>query len=73
MAKALFKIEPLDCVGCAKKIENQVKELDGIESVRVFPQLGKIRTTFDNQKVTIHQIEKAILLTGHSIHSKVSK
>ena len=72
MAKALFKIEPLDCVGCAKKIENQVNELEGIESVRVFPQLGKIRTTFDNKKVTIHQIEKAILLTGHSIHSKVS-
>lgn len=72
MAKVLFEIDPLDCAGCAKKIENHVNELKGVESVKVFPQLGKIRTIFDNKKITIHQIEKAILLTGHSVNSKVT-
>lgn len=72
MAKVLFEIDPLDCVGCAQKLENQVNELNGIESIKVFPQLGKIRATFDNKKVTIHQIEEMILLTGHPVNSKVT-
>ncbi|MEK6189987.1 MAG: heavy-metal-associated domain-containing protein, partial [Carnobacterium alterfunditum] len=65
MTKVLFQIDPLDCTGCAKKIKNQVNELNGIESAKVFPQLGKIRTTLDNNKVTIQQIEAAILQTGY--------
>lgn len=72
MAKVLFEIDPLDCAGCAQKLENQVNELNGIESIKVFPQLGKIRATFDNKKVTIHQIEEMILLTGHPVNSKVT-
>jgi len=72
MTKVLFQIDPLDCAGCAKKIENQVNELNGIESVKVFPQLGKIRTTFDNKKVTIQQIEAAILQAGYPVHSKAT-
>lgn len=72
MTKALFRIDPLDCAGCAQKIKNQVHALKGIESVNVFPQLGKIRTTFDNKKVTIQQIEEAILLTGYPVYSKIT-
>ncbi|WP_373471320.1 heavy-metal-associated domain-containing protein [Carnobacterium alterfunditum] len=72
MTKVLFQIDPLDCTGCAKKIENQVNELNGIESVKVFPQLGKIRMTFDNKKVTIQQIEAAILQAGYPVHSKAT-
>lgn len=72
MTKILFQIDTLDCTGCAKKIENQVNELNGIESVKVFPQLGKIRTTFDNKKVTIQQIEEAILQAGYSVYSKAT-
>lgn len=72
MTKVLFQIDRLDCVGCVQKIENQIKELNGIETVIVFPQLGKIRALFDNKKVTIYQIEEAILLTGHPVYSTVT-
>ena len=72
MTKVLFQIDPLDCAGCAQKIENQVNELNGIESVKVFPQHGKIRASFDNKKVTIHQLEEAIRLTGHPVYSTVT-
>lgn len=72
MTKVLFQIYPLDCAGCAQKIESQVNELNGIETVIIFPQLGKIRVIFDNKKVTIYQIEEAILLTGHPVYSTIT-
>lgn len=70
MTKILFQIDSLDCAGCAKKIENKVNELKGIESIKVFPQLGKIRIAFDSSKLTNQQIEETILLVGYQVYSK---
>lgn len=33
--KAKYKIEGLDCVNCAAKIEEAISKLDGVNSVRV--------------------------------------
>ena len=72
MGKVLFQIAPLDCSGCAKKIENLVNELKGIESVNVFPRLGKIRIVFDGDKMTTQQIEETISLIKCPTYSKTT-
>jgi copper chaperone CopZ len=72
MTKILFQIDSLDCAGCAKKIENKVSELKGIESIKVFPQLGKIRIVFDSNTLTSQQIEETILLVGYPVYSKIT-
>ena len=33
--KKVFKLEDLDCANCAKKMENAINEIDGVESATV--------------------------------------
>ena len=42
--KKVFKLEDLDCANCAKKMENAINEIDGVESATV---------SFISQKLTI--------------------
>ena len=42
--KKVFKLEDLDCANCAKKMENAINEIDGVESATV---------SFTSQKLTI--------------------
>ncbi|MDN6626398.1 MAG: heavy-metal-associated domain-containing protein [Pisciglobus halotolerans] len=72
MEKVLFQIGFLECVGCARKIENKVSELKGIEAIKVFPKLGKIRIVFDSNQVTSQQIEATILLVGYPVYKKIT-
>lgn len=42
--KKVFKLQDLDCANCAKKMENAINKLDGVESATV---------NFISQKLTI--------------------
>ena len=42
---------------CAK-IEGQLKGQVGVTNVKVFPRLRKIRTEFDETKISIDQMEE---------------
>ena len=33
--KKIFKLEDLDCANCANKIEEKIKEIEGVENVSV--------------------------------------
>lgn len=69
MTKAIFQVGPFECAGCAKKIEGQLKDLVGVTNVKVFPQLSKIRTEFDDTKISINQIEKVLRNWGYPIQA----
>ena len=53
--------------GCARKVEEQLKGQVGVTNVKVFPQLSKIRTEFDETKISINQIEKNLRNWGYPI------
>ena len=55
MTKAIFQVGPFECAGCARKIEGQLKGQVGVTKVKVFPQLRKIRTEFDETKISINR------------------
>ncbi|NMA68972.1 MAG: heavy-metal-associated domain-containing protein [Desulfitobacterium sp.] len=60
MDKAIFQIAPLSCPGCGKGIEDSLLSHEGIQSVRIFPGLGKIRIEYDKRQIDYKQLQEII-------------
>ena len=74
MSKAVITLEPLGCPSCLKKIESAVRELNGIDhnNVKGVFNASKIRVDFDENMLTVEDVEKAIENLGYPvIKSKV--
>jgi copper chaperone CopZ len=72
MAKGVFQVtlSPFDCAGCFKKIEEQLARMNGIQSVKVFPQLARVRIEFKASEVSLEKLEAAIESLGFPVESK---
>lgn len=69
MQKATIQLEDLVCPSCVQKIENAVRLLDGVEkeSVKVLFNSSKAKLDFDDDKLSIVDIEKAITALGYEV------
>lgn len=69
MKKATIQLETLTCPSCVQKIESAVKSLDGIEkeSVKVLFNSSKARFEFDEAKLSVEDVEKAITALGYEV------
>lgn len=69
MQKATIQLETLTCPSCMQKIENAVKALEGIdkESLNVSFNSSKVKLNFDDEKVSIKDIENAIDKLGYEV------
>ncbi len=69
MKKATIQLETLTCPSCMQKIENGVKSLAGIdkESLNVSFNSSKVKVNFDDEKVSINDIESAITKLGYEV------
>jgi copper chaperone len=69
MKKATIQLETLTCPSCLQKIDKAVKSLAGVdkESVNVMFNSSKVRLNFDEEKVTIDNIENAITALGYEV------
>ncbi|HFI0025953.1 TPA: heavy-metal-associated domain-containing protein [Streptococcus suis] len=69
MQKATIQLETLTCPSCMQKIENGVKSLDGVskESLKVLFNSSKVRVEFDDDKVSIKDIEYVIDKLGYEV------
>lgn len=69
MKKATIQLETLTCPSCLQKIENGVKSLDGVnkESLKVLFNSSKVRVEFDDEIVSMTDIEKAIDKLGYEV------
>ncbi|GAA0490906.1 heavy-metal-associated domain-containing protein [Alkalibacterium sp. m-11] len=69
MQKAMIQLETLTCPSCMQKIENGVKSLDGVskESLKVLFNSSKVRVEFDDEKVSIKDIEHVIDKLGYEV------
>jgi len=69
MQKAVIQLDTLTCPTCALKIESAVKSLNGVEreSVSVMFISSKVKLDFDDTKLTIAEIEKAITVLGYEV------
>ena len=69
MQKATIQLETLTCPSCMQKIENGVKSLDGVskESLKVLFNSSKVRLEFDDERVSIKDIEHVIDKLGYEV------
>lgn len=69
MKKANIQLEPLACPSCLLKIQNALKRLTGVDkkSIKVMYNSSKARLDFDEDLVSITQIEKAITKLGYNV------
>ena len=69
MQKATIQLGTLTCPSCMQKIENGVKSLDGVdkESLTVSFNSSKVKLNFDDEKVSIKDIESAIDKLGYDV------
>ena len=69
MQKATIQLETLTCPSCMQKIENGVKSIDGVDkkSIKVLFNSSKVRVEYDDEKVSIKDIENAIDKLGYEV------
>lgn len=69
MKKAIIQLEPLTCPSCVQKIEGATKSLNGVEkeSVNVLFNSSKAKFDFDDEKISIEEIVKAITVLGYDV------
>lgn len=69
MQSAMIQLETLTCPSCAQKIENATKALNGVEkgSIRVLFNSSKVKFNFDEGKISIEAVEKAIASLGYEV------
>lgn len=69
MKKATIQLEPLVCPSCTQKIEKAVKGLKGvdIDSVKVMFNASKVKLQFDQEQVSIKQVQNSITSLGFEV------
>lgn len=69
MQKATIQLEPLTCPSCVLKIENTVKSLSSVESesVKVLFNSSKVKFNFDEEKLSVGDVERAITALGYEV------
>ncbi len=74
MKSATIQLETLTCPSCSMKIEAALKGLGGVkkDSTQVSFNSSRVKFDFDEDKVSIEEIESAIVKLGYEvIKSKV--
>ncbi|NLM52994.1 MAG: metal-binding protein [Firmicutes bacterium] len=69
MKSATIYLETLTCPSCVQKIESAAKALDGVdaESVKVLFNSSKLKFAFDEGKLAVEDVEKAITALGYEV------
>ncbi|NLP34023.1 MAG: copper-translocating P-type ATPase [Clostridiales bacterium] len=65
MASKSLKIEGMTCAACAKAVERVTKKLDGVEESNVNLATEKLSIEFDEEKVSLEDIQVAIEKAGY--------
>jgi copper chaperone CopZ len=74
MKTATIQLETLTCPSCIQKIEGAMKKLDGVDqdSVNIMFNASRVKANFDDEKVSIDEIENVITRLGYGVEkSKV--
>ena len=69
MKKATIQLEALTCPSCIQKIEGAVSGVDGVDkdSLQVSFNSSRVRFDFDEDKVSIDEVEKVIDKVGYEV------
>jgi Cd2+/Zn2+-exporting ATPase len=64
------RIDGMDCIECAKKIEKAVKDIEGVKQVRVSYTLGKMSLEVEKGKVSVGQLKRLVGILGYKLEKE---
>lgn len=67
MENKTLNVQGMSCGHCVNSIEGNVGELDGVESVKVHLEDGKVDVTFHTDKVNLKEITEVIEEQGYDV------
>lgn len=69
MKKATIQLETLACPSCVQKIEKAITSLNGVDkdSVQILFNASKAKLEFNEESVSIEEIEAAIASMGYEV------
>ncbi|MBJ8053152.1 copper chaperone CopZ [Bacillus cereus] len=67
MEQLTLKVEGMSCGHCVNSIESNVKELNGVEQVKVQLAEGTVEVTIDSSAVTLKDIVAVIEDQGYDV------
>ncbi|RWS44197.1 copper chaperone [Bacillus mycoides] len=67
MEQLTLKVEGMSCGHCVNSIESNVKELNGVEQVKVQLTEGTVKVTIDSSVVTLKDIVAVIEDQGYDV------
>ncbi len=65
MAEAVLTSEKISCGHCKMTVEGAGKSLDGLNAITADPETKKIEVSYDEDKITLEEIRKAIENAGY--------
>ena len=73
--KETFKVDGMSCASCAMRIENNLKKVNGVQSVSVNFSSSSLFIEFDSKDITSEKIIKTVDALGYSLiaEEKVNK
>ncbi|AHA06970.1 MULTISPECIES: copper chaperone CopZ [Bacillus] len=67
MEQLTLKVEGMSCGHCVNSIESSVKELNGVEKVKVQLAEGTVEVTIDSSAITLKDIVAVIEDQGYDV------
>ncbi|MFD1413234.1 copper chaperone CopZ [Oceanobacillus jeddahense] len=67
MANETIQVQGMSCQHCISSVEGAVGGLDGVDTVNVHLQEGKVDVSFDEGKVKLNDITDAIEDQGYDV------
>lgn len=68
-----FDIQGMTCAACARAVERASKKLDGVEEANVNLATEKLNIDFDEEKVSVNDIQNAIEKAGYKALTESTK
>ena len=75
MKQATIQLDTLTCPSCVLKIESAVKNLAGVDkdSLKVLFNASKVIVDFDQEKLSVQDVEAAITKLGYEVKKSTVK
>jgi copper chaperone CopZ len=66
-SSATLKVSGWHCEGCTAHTEGELKKLTGVKDVKTDLNAGTAQVTYDESKVTVAELEKAVTTAGYKV------
>lgn len=67
MGQKTLNVAGMSCQSCVNKIEGNIRELNGVDSVKVLLADGKVDVTFQEKIIQLDTIQKAVEELGYEV------